>query len=50
MQRLGPVNVGDTVEAQFQMDLRREHQTVEALAEAVAHCTSVGEFRHPENA
>jgi len=44
MQRLGTVSVGETVSEQLKVDLKLEMEAVEVLREAIAHCTTVGDF------
>ena len=44
LQRLGTLKIGETVPEQFKSDLNLEREAVKLLAEAIAHCTSVGDF------
>jgi bacterioferritin len=44
LQRLGTLKIGETVPEQFKSDLALEREAVKLLAEAIAHCTSVGDF------
>ncbi|HZS11649.1 MAG TPA: bacterioferritin [Nitrospirales bacterium] len=44
VQRLGTVNVGETVPEQFKADLKREHEMHKLLSDGVAHCTKVGDY------
>lgn len=44
MQRLGTVQVGETVPEQFQADLKAEHEMLRQHTEAIAHCTKVGDY------
>lgn len=43
MQRLGDVNVGETVPEQFQLDLRKEYDSTAVLNGAIATCASIGD-------
>ncbi len=43
MQRLGTVNVGETVPEQFKLDLKQEQDSAGKLNEAIAHCTKAGD-------
>lgn len=43
MQRLGTVNVGETVPEQFKLDLKQEQDSAGKLNEAIAHCAKVGD-------
>ncbi|MEK7280420.1 MAG: ferritin-like domain-containing protein, partial [Nitrospirota bacterium] len=42
-QRLGTVNVGETVPEQFKLDLKQEQDSAGKLNEAIAHCAKVGD-------
>ena len=44
LQRLGTLKIGETVPEQLKSDLKLEHEAVKLLAEAIAHCTTVGDF------
>jgi bacterioferritin len=44
MQRTGPTQIGQSVPELLEIDLQRERQVVAALAEAIPHCTQVGDF------
>ncbi len=44
MQRLGTVNVGETVPEQLKLDLKSEQEMLRIVSEGVAHCTKVGDF------
>ena len=44
LQRMGTVRVGENVPEHLELDLQIEHQAVETLAEAIAHCTQVGDY------
>ena len=44
LQRLGTLKIGETVPEQLKSDLKLEHEAVKLLAEAIAHCASVGDF------
>ena len=44
LQRLNQVMVGESVQEDLELDLQAEQGAVEALTEAIAHCTSVGDF------
>lgn len=44
MQRLGTVNVGETVPEQFKVDLKSEQEMLKMLSDGVAHCTKVGDY------
>ncbi len=44
LQRLGNVGVGETVPEQLQLDLNLEQSAVSLLAEAIAHCNTVGDY------
>ncbi len=44
MQRLSPVNVGQTVVDQFNNDLRLEQEDLKILREAIAHCAKAGDY------
>ena len=43
LQRLGKVNVGETVPEQFQLDLELEREAIERLNRGVALCVSHGD-------
>ncbi len=44
MQRLGTVQVGETVPEQFKVDLKAEQEMLKMLSDGVAHCTKVGDY------
>ena len=44
MQRLGTVNVGETVPEQFKVDLKAEQEMLKILTEGVTHCAKVGDY------
>lgn len=44
MQRLGNVNIGQTVLDQFKNDLKLEMEDLQLLREAIAHCSKVGDY------
>lgn len=44
MQRLGTVNVGQSVQEQFNNDLSLEMEDLKLLRDAIAHCSTVGDF------
>lgn len=44
MQRLGTVQVGETAQEQFKLDLKAEHEMLKLYAEGVQHCTRVGDY------
>ncbi len=44
VQRLGTVNVGETVPEQLKVDLKAEQDMLKILSEGVVHCTKVGDF------
>ena len=44
MQRLGTVNVGETVPEQLAADLRAEHEMLTLLSEGVTHCAQVEDY------
>jgi bacterioferritin len=44
MQRLGTVNVGETVPEQFNVDLKSEQDMLKMLADGINHCVRVGDF------
>lgn len=44
MQRLNQVRVGENVLEHLQLDLQLEMEVVEALGEAITHCTNVGDY------
>ena len=44
LQRLGTVKVGETVQEDLRLNLESEVGAVEALAEAIQHCTQVGDY------
>ncbi len=44
LQRLGTLKIGETVPEQFKSDLKLEQEAVKLLGEAIAHCTTVGDF------
>ncbi len=44
MQRMGTVNVGETVPEQLKLDLKAEQEMLKVLSDGVAHCTKVGDY------
>ena len=44
MQRLGTVQVGETVPEQLKVDLKAEQEMLKTYAEGVAHCPKVGDY------
>lgn len=44
MQRLGTVQVGETVPEQFKLDLQAEQEMLKLYAEGVSHCAKVGDY------
>ena len=44
MQRLGTVQVGETVPEQFKADLKSEQEMLKILSDGVAHCVKVGDY------
>ncbi|MGH7255512.1 MAG: bacterioferritin [Nitrospirales bacterium] len=44
VQRLGTVNVGETVPEQLKLDLKAEQDMHKMLTDGVNHCTKVGDF------
>lgn len=44
MQRLGTVNVGETVPEQFKVDLKAEQEMLKILTDGVTHCAKVGDY------
>ena len=44
MQRLGTVNVGETVPEQFKLDLQAEKEMLNMLTEGIVHCTKMGDY------
>ncbi len=44
LQRLGSVQIGESVEENLQLDLASEMLALETLSEAIAHCEQVGDF------
>ena len=44
MQRLGNIQVGETVPEQLKADLKLEMDSVNLLREGISHCTKVGDF------
>lgn len=44
VQRLGTVNVGETVPEQFKVDLKAEQEMHKALTDGINHCQNVGDF------
>jgi len=44
MQRLGTVNVGETVPEQLKADLDKERAMVTMLTQGIQHCVKVGDF------
>jgi bacterioferritin len=43
LQKLGKVNVGETVQEQFTLDLQLEHEAIKMLNEAIELCSSLGD-------
>jgi bacterioferritin len=44
MQRLGTVQVGETVPEQFKADLKAEQEMLRLHAEGIVHCAKVGDY------
>ena len=44
MQRLGSVQVGETVPEQFKLDLKAEQEMLKLYTEGVTHCAKVGDY------
>ncbi len=44
LQRLNDVQVGESVKEDLELNLEAEKGAVEALAEAITHCASVGDY------
>ena len=44
LQRLNQIQVGESVKEDLELNLEAEKGAVDALAEAIAHCASVGDF------
>ena len=44
LQRLGTLKIGETVQEQLKSDLNLEREAVKLLAEAIKHCTDVGDY------
>ena len=44
MQRLGTVQVGETVSEQLKLDLKAEQEMVKILTDGINHCAKVGDF------
>ena len=44
LQRLGPVNIGENVQEHLQADLELERAQDKLLAEAIDHCSKVGDY------
>lgn len=44
MQRLGTVQVGETVPEQFKLDLKAEQEMLKLYTEGVTHCAKVGDY------
>lgn len=44
MQRLGTVQVGETVPEQFKLDLKAEQEMLKLYAEGATHCAKVGDY------
>ena len=44
MQRLGTVQVGETVPEQFNLDLKAEQEMLKLYTEGVTHCAKVGDY------
>lgn len=44
MQRLGTVQVGETVPEQFKVDLKAEQDMLKILSDGIVHCAKVGDF------
>ena len=45
MQRLNQVQIGETIEECFQIDLATEMTAVSGLTEAITHCTNVQDYK-----
>ena len=44
LQRLNQIMVGESIREDLDLNLNAEHAAVEALAEAIAHCATVGDY------
>ena len=44
LQRLGQVQIGETVLEQLNLDLRLEQEAVGVLTDAITHCVKVGDY------
>src|SRR6266540_2533137 len=44
MQRLGTIQVGETVPEQFKADLKAEQEMLKMLSEGISHCAKVGDY------
>jgi bacterioferritin len=44
LQRLGDVNVGETVPEQFELDLGLEQDAVGLFTDAIQHCSNAGDY------
>ncbi|MBI5777143.1 MAG: bacterioferritin [Nitrospirae bacterium] len=44
MQRLGTVQVGETVPEQFKLDLKAEQEMLKLYTEGITHCAKVGDY------
>ena len=44
LQRLNQIQVGESVKEDLELNLESERGAVDTLAEAIAHCASVGDF------
>ena len=44
LQRLGPVNIGENIQEHLQADLELEKAQDALLAEAIEHCSKVGDY------
>jgi bacterioferritin len=44
MQRLGTVQVGESVPEQFKVDLKAEQDMLKMLTESITHCAKVGDY------
>jgi bacterioferritin len=44
VQRLGQIQVGETVPEHLKLDLRLEQEAVALLTESIAHCAKVGDY------
>ena len=44
VQRMGTVQVGETVPEQLKVDLKAEQEMLKILSDGIVHCTKVGDF------